>query len=79
MCQPIHLMPSQNTVTMMLDLNRKFIRAHHQFMDLNFSLDGLVGFDMNGKTVGIIRTGKIGGVLASILHSFGCRILDYDK
>lgn len=46
--------------------------------ELNFLLDGLVGFDMNGKTVGIIGTGKIGAVLAKILHGFSCRLLGYD-
>lgn len=70
---------AEYTVALMLTLNRKLIRAHHRVMDLNFSLDGLVGFDMNGKTVGIIGTGKIGSVLARILHGFGCRILAYDK
>jgi D-lactate dehydrogenase len=70
---------AEHTVALMLALNRKLIRAHNRVMDLNFSLDGLVGFDMNGKTVGIIGTGKIGSVLARILHGFGCRILAYDK
>jgi len=48
-------------------------------MELNFSLDGLVGFDMNGKTAGIVGTGKIGSVVAKILHGFGCHILAYDQ
>jgi D-lactate dehydrogenase len=47
-------------------------------MDLNFSLDGLTGFDMRGKTVGIIGTGKIGAVVCEILNGFGCRLLAYD-
>lgn len=70
---------AEHAVALMLALNRKLIRAHHRVMDLNFSLDGLVGFDMNGKTVGILGTGKIGSVLARILHGFGCRILACDK
>ncbi|MFA7381438.1 MAG: 2-hydroxyacid dehydrogenase [Bacteroidia bacterium] len=70
---------AEHAVALMLALNRKLIRSHHRVMDLNFSLDGLVGFDMNGKTVGIIGTGKIGSVLARILHGFGCRILACDK
>lgn len=70
---------AEHTVALMLVLNRKIIRAHHRIMDLNFSLDGLVGFDMNGKTVGIIGTGKIGCVLARILHGFGCQILAFDE
>ena len=70
---------AEHTVAMMLTLNRKLIRAHHRIMELNFSLNGLVGFDMNNKTVGIIGTGKIGSVLARIMHGFGCHILAYDK
>lgn len=70
---------AEHAVALMLALNRKLIRAHNRVMDLNFSLDGLVGFDMRGKTVGIIGTGKIGTVLARILHGFGCRVLAFDK
>lgn len=69
---------AEHSLALMLALNRKLIRAHQRIMDLNFSLDGLVGFDMNGKTVGIIGTGKIGRVAAKILNGFGCRILAYD-
>ena len=70
---------AEHAVALMLALNRKLIRSHYRVMDLNFSLDGLVGFDMNGKTVGIIGTGKIGSVLARILYGFGCRILAFDQ
>lgn len=69
---------AEHAVTLMLSLNRNIIRAHNRIMDLNFSLDGLTGFDMKGKTVGIVGTGKIGRVLAEILHGFGCRLLAYD-
>lgn len=69
---------AEHAVALMLSLNRNIIRAHNRIMALNFSLDGLTGFDMKGKTVGIIGTGKIGSVLAEILHGFGCRILAYD-
>lgn len=69
---------AEHAVTLMLSLNRNIIRAHNRVMDLNFSLDGLTGFDMQGKTVGIIGTGKIGSVAAGILNGFGCRILAYD-
>jgi D-lactate dehydrogenase len=65
-------------VTMMLTLNRRVIRAHHRITDLNFSLDGLTGFDVHGKTAGIVGTGKIGGILAKILHGFGCELLGTD-
>ncbi|ADV50239.1 D-lactate dehydrogenase [Cellulophaga algicola DSM 14237] len=66
------------TVGVMLALNRKLVRTHYRIMDMNFSLNGLVGFDMNGKTVGIIGTGKIGSVVTKILHGFGCKLLAYD-
>lgn len=69
---------AEHAVGMMLALNRKFIRAHQRVMESNFSLDGLVGFDMNGKTVGILGTGQIGAVVVKILHGFGCRLLAYD-
>lgn len=70
---------AEHAVALMLALNRKLIRSHNRIMEQNFSLDGLVGFDMNGKTVGIIGTGKIGNVVAKIMNGFGCRILAYDK
>ena len=69
---------AEHTVALMLALNRKLIKAHNRIRDLNFSLEGLTGFDMHGKTVGIIGTGKIGKIVAGILHGFGCRILAYD-
>ena len=70
---------AEHTAVMILGLNRKLISAHNRIMELNFSLDGLVGFDMNGKTAGILGTGKIGSITAKILHGFGCRILAYDQ
>ena len=70
---------AEHTIALILALNRKLIRAHHRIMDLNFSLNGLVGFDMHGKTVGIVGTGKIGTLVGRILHSFGCKILYSDK
>ena len=70
---------AEHTVALMLALNRKLIRAHNRVTEQNFSLDGLTGFDMNGRTAGIIGTGKIGSVVARILHGFGCRLLAFDK
>ncbi|MDO9184796.1 MAG: 2-hydroxyacid dehydrogenase [Bacteroidia bacterium] len=70
---------AEHTIALMLALNRKLIRAHNRVMEQNFSLDGLVGFDMHGKTVGIIGTGKIGSVVAKIMNGFGCNILAHDK
>jgi D-lactate dehydrogenase len=62
----------------MLALNRRLHRAYNRVREGNFALDGLLGFDMAGKTVGIIGTGKIGAVVAQILSGFGCRVLGYD-
>ena len=70
---------AEHSIALMLALNRKLIRAHNRVMEQNFSLDGLVGFDMNGKKVGIIGTGKIGCVAAKILHGFGCNIIAHDQ
>jgi len=65
-------------VGMMLALSRKIHRAYNRVREGNFLLDGLVGFELHGKTVGIIGTGKIGSVLARILQGFGCLLLAYD-
>jgi len=64
---------------LLLALNRKIPRANNRVHDLNFSLDGLTGFDMNGKIAGVIGTGQIGEIVIKILHGFGCKILAYDK
>ncbi len=65
-------------VCMMLALNRKIHRAYERVREGNFLLDGLLGFDLNGKVVGIVGTGNIGSALARILHGFGCRLLGHD-
>ena len=69
---------AEHAVTLMLSLNRQITHAHNRIAEMNFSLDGLVGFDMHGKTIGIIGTGKIGFQVATILHGFGCKILAFD-
>ena len=69
---------AEHTIALMLALNRKLHRAYNRVREGNFALDGLVGFDMNGKTVGIIGTGKIGTVVAQILTGFGCPTLAFD-
>jgi D-lactate dehydrogenase len=69
---------AEHTVGLMLALNRKLVRAHNRVMELNFSLDGLVGFDMNQRTIGIVGLGRIGTVVAKILNGFGCKLLGYD-
>ncbi|NEQ38153.1 MAG: 2-hydroxyacid dehydrogenase [Okeania sp. SIO3I5] len=65
-------------VGMMMMLNRKLYRAYNRVREDNFSLNGLLGFDLHSRTVGIIGTGKIGIILAQILHGFGCHLLAYD-
>ena len=63
---------------LILALNRKIHRAYARVREQNFSLDGLMGFDLHNRTVGIIGTGKIGTVFAKIMHGFGCNILAVD-
>jgi len=65
-------------VTLMLALNRRIHKAYDRVKEFNFSLNGLVGFDMHGKTVGLLGTGQIGGCAANILIGFGCKVLAYD-
>ena len=69
---------AEYTVAMMLSLNRKIPRASWRTRDGNFSLQGLMGFDMNGKTVGGIGTGKIARIVIRILLGFGMEVLAYD-
>ncbi len=69
---------AEHAVAMLLALNRKIHRAYARVREMNFSLDGLVGFDLYGKTVGVIGTGKIGAVFAEIMMGFGCRIFAFD-
>jgi len=69
---------SEFAVGLLLSLNRKIHRAYARVRELNFSLDGLVGFDLNGKTVGIIGAGKIGKLFAQTMASFGCKVLIND-
>ena len=69
---------AEHAVALMLTLNRHLHRAYDRVRDGNFDLNGLVGFDMAGKIVGIVGTGKIGAALARILTGFNCRLLGYD-
>lgn len=70
---------AEHTLGLMLCLNRKLHKAYSRVRDYNFALDGLLGFDLHGKTVGIIGTGKIGQILINMLLGFGCKVLAYDK
>jgi D-lactate dehydrogenase len=65
-------------VGLMLALNRKIHRAYNRVREGNFLLDGLLGFDLHGRTVGVVGTGRIGTVTAGILQGFGCRVLACD-
>ncbi len=69
---------AEHTVGLLLTLNRKIHRAYNRVRELNFSLSGLVGFDIRGKTVGIIGTGKIGRVAAQIFRGFETNVIAHD-
>lgn len=69
---------AEHTVGLILALNRHLHKSYNRVREGNFSLERLLGFDLNGQTVGIVGTGQIGSVVARILHGFGCRILLYD-
>jgi D-lactate dehydrogenase len=69
---------AEHAIGLILTLNRKIHRAYNRVREGNFSLDGLLGFDLHGKTVGIVGTGKIGVIVAQILKGFGCQLLTYD-
>ncbi len=69
---------AEHTVGLILGLNRKIHRAYARAREGNFDLHGLEGFDLHGRTVGVIGTGRIGQVVAQILNGFGCRLLGFD-
>lgn len=69
---------AEHAVSLLLTLNRKLIESNQRVKHFNFNLDSLIGFDLNNKTVGIVGTGRIGSVMAKIMHGFGCKLLGYD-
>lgn len=69
---------AEHAVGLIMTLSRKLYRAYNRVRDDNFSLNGLLGFDIHGKTVGVVGTGKIGQCFAQIMKGFGCRLLAYD-
>jgi D-lactate dehydrogenase len=69
---------AEHTVGLILTLNRKIHRAYARVREGNFALDGLLGFDLHGRTAGIVGTGQIGTVVARVLNGFGCRLLGHD-
>jgi D-lactate dehydrogenase len=69
---------AEHALAMIMTLNRKTHRAYNRTREGDYSIGGLLGFDINGRTAGIIGTGKIGAVLAKILQAMGCKVLAYD-
>lgn len=69
---------AEHTMALLLTLNRKIHRAYNRTRDFNFSLNGLTGFDLHGKTAGVIGTGKIGQVFMDICKGFGMNVVAYD-
>ncbi len=70
---------AEHAVALILTLNRKTHKAYNRVREGNFSLNRLIGFNLHGKTVGVIGTGKIGATFCRIIQGFGCRIVAYDK
>jgi len=70
---------AEHAVALLLATNRKIHRAYNRTRDSNFALDGLMGFDLHGRTVAVVGTGKIGRVFAKIMLGFGCNVIGYDK
>lgn len=69
---------AEHTLALILSLNRKVHRAYNRVREGNFAIDGLLGFDLHDKTVGVVGIGRIGSIVARLLNGFGCRILAYD-
>src|SRR6185436_6042753 len=69
---------AEHAVALLLAVNRKIHRAYNRTRDSNFALDGLMGFDLHGKTVAVVGTGKIGRVFTRIMLGFGCEVIGYD-
>ena len=69
---------AEHTLALLLALNRRIPRAYNRVREHNFSLGGLVGFDLHGKTVGVVGTGKIGKITASLFAGFGMRLVVSD-
>ncbi|MBV5328047.1 MAG: 2-hydroxyacid dehydrogenase [Chlorobium sp.] len=69
---------AEHAAALLQTLNRKIHRAYNRTRDSNFAIDGLMGFDLHGKTVAVIGTGKIGRVFSRIMLGFGCKVLGHD-
>lgn len=69
---------AEHAVALILSLNRQIHRASNRVRELNFALDGLIGFDLRGRTVGVVGTGQIGAAFARIMRGFGCTVVATD-
>src|SRR6187431_2367020 len=69
---------AEHAMAMILTLNRKTHKAYNRIREQNFSLQGLLGFDLHGKTVGVVGTGNIGKAFCKIMLGFGCTVIAYD-
>lgn len=69
---------AEHTLALILALNRQIHRAYNRVRERNFALDGLLGFDVHGKTVGVVGTGQIGAIFTKLMSGFGCELLGYD-
>ena len=69
---------AEHALGLLIALNRKLIESNRRIMNHDFRIDGLVGFDLKGKTVGIVGTGKIGSVMAKFMNGLGCKLLGCD-
>ena len=70
---------AEHAVALIMTLNRKTHKAYNRIREGNFSLERLTGFDLYGKTIGVIGTGKIGAAFCQIMLGFGCKVVAYDK
>ena len=70
---------AEHTVALLLSIDRKIYKAYQRTRKYNFTLNGLLGFDIHGKTVGVIGAGKIGKVFINIMNGFGANVIVYDK
>jgi D-lactate dehydrogenase len=70
---------AEHSVAIILTLNRKTHKAYNRVREGNFSIERLIGFELSGKTVGVIGTGRIGSVFATIMKGFGCKIVAFDN
>lgn len=70
---------AEHAAALFLSINRKIYKAYQRTRKYNFTLNGLLGFDIHGKTVGVVGAGKIGRAFINIMNGFGCKVLVYDK